>query len=117
MSLCQLCSILALLESGAVDPLIDTEFQQVIPLGNALMGQKHGHCETVCVEYMVSVAEQVVARGEDCNYLDHATFRWSSHDAKVQEIFDEKVPGYSCPALDQRGPTPLTLTCLAEVLD
>ena len=46
----------------------------MIPLGNALTGQKHGHCETVYVEYMVSVAEEVVASDEDCNYLNHATF-------------------------------------------
>ena len=72
-ALCQLGSVLGSLESGAVGPLIDMEFQQVIPLGNALMGQKHGHCETVYVEYMVSVAEEVVASGEDCNYLNHAT--------------------------------------------
>ena len=73
-ALCQLGSVLGSLESGAVGPLIDTEFQQVIPLGNALTGQKHGHSETVYVEYMVSVAEEVVASGEDCNYLNHATF-------------------------------------------
>ena len=70
----------------------------MIPLGNALTGQKHGHSETVYVEYMVSVAEEVVASGEDCNYLDHATFCQNRHDNKVREIFDEKVEGYSCPA-------------------
>ena len=70
----------------------------MIPLGNALMGQKHGHSETVYVEYMVSVAEEVIASGEDCNYLDHATFHQNRHDDKVREIFDEKVDGYSCPA-------------------
>ena len=86
------------MESEAIGPLIDTEFQQVIPLGNALMRQKHGHSETVYVEYMVSVAEEVIASGEDCNYLDHATFHWNRHDDKVREIFDEKVGGYSCPA-------------------
>ena len=96
--LCQLGSVLGSLESGAIGPLIDTEFQQVIPLGNALTGQKHGHSETVYVEYMVSVAEEVIASGEDCNYLDHATFRWNRHDDKVREIFNEKVEGYSCPA-------------------
>ena len=47
---------------------------------------------------MVSVAKHVVARGEDCNYLDHATFQKNRHDEKVQEIFNEKVPGYTCPA-------------------
>ena len=73
-SLCQLGALLASLETGAVVPLIDTEFQQVIPIGNALTGQKHGHCETVYVEYMTSIEEHVVARGEDCNYLDHASF-------------------------------------------
>ena len=73
-ALCQLGSVLGSLESGAIGPLINTEFQQVIPLGNALTGQKHGHSETVYVEYMVSDAEEVVASGEDCNYLNHATF-------------------------------------------
>ena len=92
-SLCQLGAVLSL-ETGAVGPLINTEFQQVIPLRNALMGQKHGHCESVYVEYMVSVTEQMVASGEDCNYFNHATFQQNRHDAKVQEIFDEKVPGY-----------------------
>ena len=56
-SLCQLGSVLTLFESESVGPLINMEFQQVIPLGNALTGQKHGHCETVYVEYMVSVAD------------------------------------------------------------
>ena len=97
-ALCQLGSVLGSLESGAIGPLIDTEFQQVIPLGNALTGQKHGHSETVYVEYMVSVAEEVIGSGEDCNYLDHATFCWNRHDDKVREIFDKKVEGYSCPA-------------------
>ena len=64
-ALCQLSSVLGSLESGAIGPLIDgtktwpfLEFQQVIPLGNALMGQKHGHSEIVYVKYMVSVAEE-----------------------------------------------------------
>ena len=60
-ALCQLGSVLVSLESGAIGPLINTEFQQVIPLGNALMGHKHGHSETVYVEYMVSFAEEVIA--------------------------------------------------------
>ena len=96
-ALCQLGSVLGSLESGAIGPPIDTEFHQVIPLGNALTGQKHGHSETVYVEYMVLVAEEVIASGEDWNDLDHATFRWNRHDDKVREIFDEKVEGYSCP--------------------
>ena len=46
----------------------------------------------------MSFAEEVVASGEDCNYLNHATFCQNRHDDKVREIFDEKVEGYSCPA-------------------
>ena len=53
-ALCQLGLALGSLASGAVGPLINTEFQQVIPLENALMGQKHGHCETVCGVYGIS---------------------------------------------------------------
>ena len=47
---------------------------------------------------MVSVAEEIVASGEDCNYFNHATFQQNRHDMKVWEIFDEKVEGYLCPA-------------------
>ena len=116
-ALCQLGSVLGSLESGAIGPLIDMEFQQVIPLGNALTGQKHGHSETVYVEYMVSVAGEVIASGEDCNYLDHATFRWNRHDDKVRKIFDEKSKGTPVQHLDQQGPIHLTSTFLSEVLD
>ena len=68
----QLGALLASLETAFVGPLIDNDFRELIPIGNALTGQKHGHCDTVYVEYMTSVPEHVVARGEDCNYLDHA---------------------------------------------
>ena len=50
VALCQLGDALAFLQSAAVGPYIDTEFQEIIPLGIPLMGHKHGHSDTVYVE-------------------------------------------------------------------
>ena len=59
-SLCQLGALLASLDTTSVRPLIDNDFRELILIGNALMGQKHGHCDTMYVENITSVPEHVV---------------------------------------------------------
>ena len=55
-ALCQLGALLASLDTASVEPLMGNDFRELILIGNALMGQKYGHCDTVYVEYMTSVS-------------------------------------------------------------
>ena len=65
----QLCarwpSMLSGLDSALKGSVIDRDFTQLIPLGNAQTGHKHGHHDVSYVEYMTLGKEKSVVTGAD----------------------------------------------------
>ena len=53
-TLCQMASMLSCLDDALKGSVIDHDFTQLIPQGNAQTGHKHGHHDVSYVEYMTS---------------------------------------------------------------
>ena len=96
-TLCQMASMLSGLDGASKGSVIDCDFTQLIPLGNAQTGHKHGHHDVSYVEYMTSGKEKNVVTGADVLYLDHMKFRGDHHDKKVHDIMKRELPNVTAP--------------------
>ena len=96
-TLCQMASMLSCLDGASKGSVIDHDFTQLIPQGNAQTGHKHGHHDVSYVEYMTSGKEKSVVTGADVLYLDHMKFRSEHHDKKVHDIMNRELPNVKAP--------------------
>ena len=96
-TLCQMASVLSCLDGASKGSVIDHDFTQLIPQGNAQTGHKHGHHDVSHVEYMTSGKEKSVVTGADVFYLDHMKFRSEHHDKKVHDIMNRELPNMKAP--------------------
>ena len=91
-TLCQMALMLSCLDSASKGSVIDCDFTQLIPQGNAQTGHKHGHHDVSYVEYMTSGKEKSLVTSADALYLDHMKFRSEHHDQKVHDIMNRELP-------------------------
>ena len=92
-----MASMLSGLDGASKGSVIDRDFTQLIPQGNAQTGHKHGHHDVSYVEYMTSGKEKSVVTGADVLYIDHMKFRGDHHDQKVHDIMKRELPNMKAP--------------------
>ena len=117
--ICQLASILPQMPAASVSEL-SHNFNVLIPQGNEQTGSKHGHHNVCYTEYMCSKYEPGVMGNFEV-YLNLDIFRRDNHAAKVKNLFEETVPGYShAPAARPMRPHTFDFNCMyngARILD